>query len=140
MDKYIELKNAGMDFCHISQHSKELPDYLAITIKSIKERFPLDKCIAIEDIYNTEFKNNRGGLVNVASKKFIGCGWPFMLTFDYAGNVILCCNDYNSSVVFGNIEKDDLYSIWNSNNFINIRSKILSGFLPYEMCKKCSSR
>lgn len=140
MDKYIELKNAGMDVFWISQHSKELSNHIAMTIKSIKERFPQEQCVGINDIYNTEFKSNRGGLVNVKIKTKIGCDFPSMLTVDYAGNIILCFNDYNSSVVFGNINKDDLYSVWYSRNFINVRSKIRSGFLPYEMCKKCCGR
>jgi len=138
IDKYIELKNAGADSFLISRHSKEPSDAMAMTLGLIKERFPNERAIEINDVYNSGSKMNRGGLVDVESpRRLVGCPWPSVLNFDYAGNIILCCNDYNSSVVFGNINKDDIYSVWYDADFVKIRSKIYSGFLPYEMCHKC---
>ncbi len=138
IEKYIELKNAGVDLFLVSQHSKEISDAIAMTLGLIKKRFPDDCAIGINDVYNSGSKMNRGGLVAVESQgKLAGCPWPSMLIFDYAGNIILCCNDYNSSVVFGNINKDDIYSVWYGRDFVKIRSKILSGFLPYEICRRC---
>ncbi len=54
------------------------------------------------------------------------------------GNVCPCCVDYNETVVFGNIEKKDLYNIWNSSRFNEFRKQHLLGRRrEIELCHDC---
>jgi hypothetical protein len=62
------------------------------------------------------------------------------MTFDYLGNAVLCCNDYNSSVVFGNIKDKDTHEIWHDKTYVKIRNMIGNGFWPYDICKVCAGQ
>lgn len=138
VDAYAALKNSGAGTFVVSQHAHTLPETTAATLEKIREKFPDTHGIRIEDTYHDKLKINRGGLVPIATVRRTSCTFPRWLTFDYAGNIILCCSDYLSSVVFGNIKRDNLYTVWFSHGYVNIRSKIISGFFPYAMCRKCS--
>ena len=57
------------------------------------------------------------------------------------GDIILCCNDYYSKHVMGNIMNDTIVNIYYSPFYKNIREKLLidnEAILP--ICKKCLGR
>lgn len=85
---------------------------------------------------------NRGGLMeNIGVSKIkLNCGLPSTdLTIDWEGNVVLCCNDYFSSVKFGNAGNESLVEIWNKDNFKKLRKDLKRGILTLEICKKCKN-
>lgn len=57
----------------------------------------------------------------------------------YDGTVVLCCMDWRSSVVLGNLQKMSVGDLWNSETYEIIRKRVegVSGHLPPEICKKC---
>lgn len=144
VDKYADLKDAGCTLFVLSQHSPQLPETLRKQLECIQARFPDDHAVINFDIYHLKEKMNRGGLLGSAGRHDLksswpgsGCEWPRLLTIDYAGNVILCCNDYFSSVVFGNVTQDDLCSIWHDADFVKARRDISIGNFAYDICRKC---
>ena len=58
---------------------------------------------------------------------------------DYAGNVILCCNDYFSNIIMGNLENESILEIWHKEKFKKLRENLRKGQLDLEMCKKCKN-
>ena len=51
------------------------------------------------------------------------------------GNVCPCCSFFAGEIVVGNIYKNSIYEIWNSNDMKNIRCKIIEGTMI--ACNKC---
>lgn len=85
---------------------------------------------------------NRAGLVDISykRKKKQSCNYVFRkLCINHLGNVILCCCDYHYKVVYGNIMKDSLINIWNSEKYRYFRKMHTEGKakkLP--LCKRCN--
>lgn len=67
------------------------------------------------------------------------CRRPFntaVILFD--GKVVLCCVDLTRRMVVGDLNKEDLYQIWNSRRFQEIRMKFLSGRAgEISLCRDC---
>ena len=154
VDKYLELKKAGVDIFRISQHSEEPSDAITGLFDYLNKNH--------SDLSNIEYLNyhdsynnkngaaalpesalqpdfaNRGGLVKVDAANRRYCHYVNQMTIDYKGDLVLCCNDYNSSVVFGNAAKRDLFEIWNDKKYTRIRKMISRGNWLFEICKKCT--
>jgi hypothetical protein len=53
------------------------------------------------------------------------------------GDVVPCCFDYNSSVIFGNLFKQSVQEIWLSPTYVDFRAKVGGeGPLPPDFCLK----
>lgn len=108
-----------------------------------KEMRTAGKKVVIDliNLQNDSYLSNRGGLVrvkNVAKKVF--CQYSSnALVINYAGDVLLCCNDYLGQVSFGNVGKEPLPEIWNKPDFKKIRKEIRKGIFRAEICRKCSA-
>jgi len=57
-----------------------------------------------------------------------------VLTVLRDGSVVACCYDHNNDTSFGNIFKQEVMDIWNSQGLINFRKKMQSGDPP-DFCK-----
>ncbi len=137
--KYKELKKAGVDKLVITQHLPKLNNNIENLLDYHKKN--KNDSVKIEYIKNIEREklDNRGGLVKPSKiKKRKICHLPFsVIVIDYKGNVILCCNDYHSSIKFGNLKKEKLFEIWNKPLYKKIRVDMLKGKFNLEICKKC---
>lgn len=140
IQKYRELKKLGVDLFRISQHSEEASESIKETLKFIKDNYPELYTVECVNYYSEETeKMNRGGLVKISkAKKFKWCDLVNRITIDYLGNAVLCCNDYLSSIIFGNINERDIYDIWNGTYYRMMRALISFGLWPYKICKICS--
>jgi radical SAM protein with 4Fe4S-binding SPASM domain len=79
---------------------------------------------------------NRGGLVNITQKRIKYYTLASEnLVIDYNGNVILCCNDYLSSVKLGNINNEKIIDIWNKKFYKKIRYELRKGIFTLDICK-----
>ena len=150
VDKYNKLCEVGVDVFRVSQHSAEPSKAIIKTLEYAKEHAGqhLIKPIEYLNYYNEFYKNhntnnllnNRGGLIqNISSKSRTFCYYVNQLTFDYEGNAVLCCNDYLSSIKFGNIMTSSIRDIWHDPNYIKARRNIMSGSWVFDICKKCST-
>lgn len=53
------------------------------------------------------------------------------------GTVVACCYDYNGITNFGNIYKQEVLEIWNSQKYMNFRRVILQGNTPEFCLQNC---
>jgi radical SAM protein with 4Fe4S-binding SPASM domain len=156
LDSFKELVKKGVNKFVITQHLPTMTDNLKKVISYYKERYVKKNKKKIKIIYGkiesgTFLLNdgkierkfslfNRGGIIklNHVTHKKKTCNWPsIFLTIDYKGNVVLCCNDYHSSIKFGNIEKERLIDIWNKPYFKQLRDKLGQNTNVFPFCRKC---
>ncbi len=144
VDKYIALMEAGVDSFRVSLHSPSLPKAFAATQAFLQERRPELYKVEIVDFYGMykskeeSMLNNRGGMIDITHKRHPYCFLVEHLTIDYLGNAVLCCNDFLSSVTFGNAGEKELKDIWYDPAYVEARRRIASGFWLYDICQKCN--
>ena len=152
LPKFLRYTRNNLKKCLIKIHTngdfldKDMLDILApyvdVFVVSIYDDEP-----KIEENKNITFKkldgidiSNRGGVISNKESVYhpVRCFLPMShLVIDWKGNVILCCHDYFSSAVFGNIKFDDVYDIWSKPFFSKARSNIANGIFDFDICKKC---
>ncbi len=99
---------------------------------SVRVYPPNDWAGGVKNIINTTpFKINRR--------------WPCFflfsnITIDVEGNVIMCCRDYESTVVFGNLLKQSIKEIRNSEKFKRLLKMQLNRDYNTAVCKDCDNR
>jgi len=138
---YKELIISGVSRFLITQYSKETP----LTIKKFFEYIKKNPSDKIKIIYRRLGKDlglsNRGGEIKV--KKCSDFERPICLypnnsiIIDYGGNWVLCCNDYHSSIKFGNLKNEKLLDIWNKPSYKRLREEIRQRNFKLPICKRC---
>lgn len=133
-ERFESLRDSGVDIVRISNHDRILNE----TVSRLKARYP--QMIEVIDYYSDYISSktlifNRGGLLDTGKKMSRTCHFVNFVTIDYRGNMVLCCNDYTSSVVLGNVHKETVKTIWNRHSFR--RACIMNGLWLYPICKKC---
>lgn len=76
-----------------------------------------------------------------AYSKFLTVGkcLDFPLTFQFNGDAIICCHDWNRATVVGNARTSSLREIWNSEKINEIRRLILrKRYGQIDSCQECS--
>lgn len=67
------------------------------------------------------------------------CVNPFReLCIKNDGDVILCCNDYSKSIIFGNVLNDGSKKIWESTKFNLVRSLLYRRQRVFLPCSRCN--
>jgi len=136
---YKKLIDSGVDSFLVSQYTSEMPENMKKVFAYLKTRPKKENKINYR-IFGEELAiSNRGGEVEVNRvwDKPI-CSYPHKtINIDYAGNVILCCNDYHSSIKFGNISNEKLIDIWNKADFKKIRKETMNKIYRLPICQKC---
>ncbi len=134
-ERFDSLVKAGMDKFIISQYDKEMPKAMSEFLRSLDKREAqrIDYRIVNDDCE----LSNRGGLVKPKKVKFSANCDLNSLFIDVDGNVILCSNDYFSSVKLGNVMDEDIVSIWNSERFKTLRKELRKGVYTNDICRKC---
>jgi len=139
VEKYLELVEAGVKKFLITEHGKGKSPAIKKLFKFL-EKNPEKKVKIIYSKFEGDTPlYNRGGLVNPEETDYSPrCLKPHNpLVVDAEGNVIICCNDYFSSVKFGNLNKEKLVDVWNKPAFKKIRKEIRQGNFKLDICKKC---
>ena len=85
---------------------------------------------------------NRGGLVKPRHVRQLGnCYYPSnVVVVDCQGNVVLCCNDYKSKYIFGNLKSERLMDVWDKNGYSEARENLRRGDFNLEICRICSGK
>lgn len=139
VEKYLDLIKAGINKFIITQHGEEHSPNMLTLLAYIKKnpnkkvRFVYHKYEEDEPLYN------RGGLVKLKKVDPVPrCHKPDNpLVIDWDGNIVLCCNDYFSSVKFGNVKDKKIMDIWNKKSFKKVRKDLKASNFKLEICKKC---
>lgn len=139
--RFRELVEAGVDYFEITQHSNCLSE----------ANLSLFKNATLEDRWHFSFIMgaqlylcNRAGIFESIRETYFQnksrpCIYPWhALVVDSYGRVVLCCNDYHSSVVLGDLNQQNILEIWKSKKFSKIRKELIRGNRDiFEICKKC---
>lgn len=81
---------------------------------------------------------NRGGLLSFKRIEHLPfCSLINMMVIRADGNIVLCCNDVNEHHILGNVEEEDLESVWNKPKFRELRHDIRRGRYALPICKRC---
>lgn len=143
--KYNTLIEAGTDIIECSQHSLQLPVAIVKLLNSLseKERKKHIKILNWHKSYqgNQEMLNTRGGEVKLKQKKQkrhpVCCVYATFPVINTFGDVVLCCNDYHSKYVMGNIMERSLKEIWQDAKNIELRKRIYKGIFDLPICQNC---
>ena len=66
--------------------------------------------------------------------------WQKMVV-DWNGDVVLCCDDWNHSIILGNLKKQTIEEIWKGEKLREIRKAHLEGkFYKIPICTKCNKK
>jgi len=155
LDLYKGLSENGVDFFIMTQHD----EIMSLTMKELLKNFHkvsyskkdffhqsaykldnYDTILLHKNLRNMELCNRGGLLKNIKPKKLthLRCFLPTnALVINYAGNVILCCDDYLGSIKFGNLKNESILEIWQKENSKKIKEELREGILRLEICKKC---
>ncbi len=139
IDLFNKLIESGVNQFCITEHGKTMSKNMRQVMDYIKDKPHLKNKIFYFKVKETTPLFNRGGLVEPDIKiRFEKCRAPSdVVVIDYQGNVILCCNDFFSSVVFGNVEKEFLIQIWKKPFYKKVRKDTRQGIIDLDICKKC---
>ncbi|MDD5618126.1 MAG: radical SAM protein [Candidatus Omnitrophica bacterium] len=75
---------------------------------------------------------------NKSLKSLGNCPQPFQrLTIYHDGSVHPCCHWYGATLIVGNIHKDSIYNIWNSEKMRKIRSSVNDQIAMPKDCQIC---
>ncbi len=135
------LLDSGLDGFMISQYEENLPrDDLSGLFSELPPS--IKKKIRYRVLSDDLPLSTRGGLVEV--RRPIRKRFCFQAStdaiIDYQGNVVLCCNDFNTEYIFGNIEDRHILDIWNRPEFKKVRKQLRRGDFREEICKACSGK
>lgn len=139
-DLFNELSDAGVDIFRIAQHSEKPSETITDTLNRLDKETVKNRIEYVKYHNNKNILMNRGGLIRTYGHKFFkktDCELASGLTIDYLGNCVLCCNDYLSRYVFGNLKNESIMDVWNKKGYKIIRSKIECGIWPYDICRVC---
>lgn len=140
--RHFSLMRAGVAQFVISQHTQEPDPRLIATLEEIRLSTPEIYSVRYVPMFNAPLKLNRGGMVDVPTTKdnrwdIEGCMAFREMNFEVHGNALLCCNDYCSNHIFGNIHHESLKQICQNPDYIRTRWELLLGFNTYAICRTC---
>jgi radical SAM protein with 4Fe4S-binding SPASM domain len=140
LEIYKNLLKKGLDKINISQYGDSMPPNTKNVLDCINKN-PSVKNIIHYRILNQKELSNRGGEIQLETSPNYErpiCGYPNAAqTIDYAGNWVLCCNDYHSEISFGNLNQESLLAIWNKPIFKKIRKETRNSVFRLQICRKC---
>lgn len=145
IDKIDQLFSAGLDNININDYRNDResePDKFSNNLIEIIEKYRSNPKVTYNARSTGENLPNYGGTIpqdyKIADYGF--CNFPFRkLVFSWAGNVLLCCNDFKLETNFGNIEENSILAIWDSESFNNIRHSLLKD-TRIDLCNKCNDK
>ncbi len=140
-ERYEALLEAGVDGFLVTQHGQKPPPNIVRLRRHRAERTH-QRARFDYRVFTPETElSNRAGLVDHDTLETKSdCKLPSEnVTIDYQGNVVLCCNDYHSSVTFGNVREQHLADIWKTPRYQRIRKDLKRGHFELEICRKCAS-
>ncbi|MEA3272596.1 MAG: SPASM domain-containing protein [Patescibacteria group bacterium] len=128
----------------IGQLSIVMIDYPRISQKDIEiaKKFCEKNCIKFELWGFLDRSNNvKKYKNNIYKKQTAGCQQNRPLDrihITYSGKVILCCMDWKSDYILGDLNKQTIQRVWDSTKYRKIRKRIyLKNEKSIALCKKC---
>ena len=142
------LYDAGLSFLCISMYDgPEQINYFNDLMKSAQisdENFILrDRWHKEVDSFGLKLTNRSGVLhfgPSPSSYANKPCYYPsYSMAIDWNGDVLLCVQDWNKKIKFGNLNSEDLLSAWKSLRFHKYRSKLIESDRSLSPCRNCNA-
>jgi len=142
---FNSMIDAGVDVFFISKHSKQLKKKCREVLNSLSHE-EFKKHIVFNDFYNDYYEeqsllNNRGGdveLKNETQKKPpVNCAYVTYPVINTHGDMIICCQDFHSKYIFGNIMERHLGDIWYDPNNMRVRKRTFKNQFDLKICQDC---
>jgi len=68
------------------------------------------------------------------------CDRPwFGMVVQSSGSVVPCVHDFDGKKVLGRLPQDNIYDIWNCDEMVELRKRILRGRHASNLCKDCNA-
>lgn len=137
---YKKLIEAGVDNFFITQYGKTKPPAIMKLFDYLKEH-PKENKTEYRELGADLALSNRGGEIKV--EKTVDYDRPICIYpntavhVNYKGEMVLCCNDYHSTITFGNITNEKLLTIWNKPFYKKLRKELRKKIFRLPICKKC---
>ena len=143
-----DLHQGGVDFFAVSLYDG--PEQ-AEPIKAIfaEAGVPRENYILRDRWHNAEKEfglklTNRAGTVSVGTQAPVdvthSCFYPaYEFTIDWNGDVLLCVQDWNKRVRFGNVSQQGLWEVWTSKAMHKRRMQLIRGDRCQAPCSGCNA-
>lgn len=142
------LHKAGLNFFVVSMYDG--PEQIEKFKRLFTEAGLSEDSYVLRDRWHTETDSfglkltNRAGTINAGDQPEVIPHHPcfytaYSLTIDWNGDVMLCMQDWNKKMKFGNVAQQTLIEVWNSKGLDNYRRKLLNGSRTCSPCHKCNT-
>jgi radical SAM protein with 4Fe4S-binding SPASM domain len=146
--KIKELYEAGLDYFVVSMYDG--PEQKEEFIKKFSDANLTNEHYILRDRWHTEEDSfglkltNRAGTIQVGDQAPVDIKHPcyytaYSLTIDWNGDVLLCMQDWNKKIKFGNLNTQTLVQVWNSKHTNDFRKKLLNGNRSCAPCNNCNT-
>jgi len=125
----------SLNFVKMEENIDEFEDFIKFWKPYLKGR---DFIKAIEfDTWGGKIKDK--GINKKNFGKRLPCSWLWYATVIlWNGDLVLCCADFDGEMILGNVKKENIETIWNSDKYNDIRLKHLEWeFEKISICKNC---
>ncbi len=143
--EYFEkLRKAGISRINLTTHwpNKTMTPKIKALRTYLRENPQSEVQVIYNELTPEDDLENRGGIFK--TKKFVprkSCHAPAeTMNIDYQGNWVLCCNDYHSSIKWGNLEKEKIMDIWTKPRFARLRKREKEGKFDLKICQGCTNK
>jgi radical SAM protein with 4Fe4S-binding SPASM domain len=143
LDMVDHLFSLGLDNININDYrgDRDLkPNGLSKNLEPIFNAYQNNVKITFQKRrFDEKWPNYGGNIPQVENSHDLGfCNFPFRkLTISYAGNVLLCCDDFMYDTSFGNVMNNSLIDCWNHPQMNEIRQSLLNN-KRIGLCKRCN--
>ena len=142
-----ELFEAGLDILLVSMYDgPHQVDYFEKMFKKVgvsSDKYVLrDRWYGVKADYGVKL-TNRGGTVKEGYQEDVNEDRPcyythYSLQIDWNGDVLLCVQDFNKKIKFGNIYAQSLMEIWKSDAITKYRKRLSKGSRAIYPCNCCN--
>ncbi|MCP4400629.1 MAG: radical SAM/SPASM domain-containing protein [bacterium] len=140
VELFDALIEAGTDSFLITQHKNDMSENMKKVLHYIEDKPELQRRVTYRGLESDIVLRNRGGLIDNAATQGARnkCKAIGQMDVNYKGEVALCCDDYFSSVILGNVAEESVVDIWNTPSYRKAREQLEKGIPVFEICKKCN--
>ncbi len=142
-----EFYGAGLGFILISMYDG--PHQIEHFQKMFKEAGISEEQYVLRDRWYDMEKDfglkltNRAGKVQSGLQQEVDVHRPcfythYSMMIDWNGDVLVCVQDWNKDVKFGNVEKQSLWEVWKSEEFKKYRKQLGQGSRSLTPCNGCN--
>lgn len=146
--KIKELTAAGLDYFVVSMYDG--PEQVEKFTKLFTQAGTSSDMYILRDRWHTQEDGfglkltNRAGTIHVGDQAPVDNYKPcyytaYSLTIDWNGDLLLCVQDWNKKVKFGNANVQSLMDMWLSRAYNVFRNKLINGKRNCAPCNKCNT-